>query len=77
MRVKVMGISKLDFVTNDGKTVIGTNLFVAFPDTHVDGMRTERVFVNQNIAMPEMHPGVEADLAFTMRGKIEAVMLAK
>jgi hypothetical protein len=77
MRTKILGISKLNFVTNDGKTVTGTNLFIAFPDANVEGMRVDRVFVNQNISIPEIHPGVEADIFFNMRGKVEAVTLAK
>lgn len=45
MLVKVHGVRKLDFKTDDGKEIKGTNIFVTYPVEHVEGETVDKVFI--------------------------------
>lgn len=74
MNVKVLGTQSMNFKTSEGTEVKGLNLFVAFKDKAVNGMKAERFFINANIECPEIKPGDTIDVNFNYRGKIESII---
>ena len=74
MEVNVLGKQSMDFKTSTGDAIKGLNLFVAFEEKGVDGMKTERLFVNGNVQCPDIQPGDTIDINFNYRGKIESII---
>ena len=72
-----MGKMELDFKAADGKAIKGTNLYIAFSSSNVEGLKTDKVFVKPEIQMPTVNIGDELDLSFDMNGKIDKVALVK
>lgn len=74
MQAKLLGIMKVNFTNNQNESVQGTNLFVAFQDENVEGLRAEKFFLKDNIALPkETKINDVIDIVFNFKGKIEAI----
>lgn len=74
MLVNVIGIQRLDFDTNDGGHIEGTNLFCAYKDDNVEGMKAERFFVKKEIELPkQIQAGDKLNIFFNQKGRVEAV----
>jgi hypothetical protein len=74
MLVDLKGFQKINFTNNNGETIIGTNIFVAFKDENVDGLRTEKFFLRDGIALPkETKLNDTIDISFNHKGKIEMI----
>lgn len=72
MQVQLVGVQKIDFTNNGGERVNGLNLFVAFPDENVDGLRTEKFFLKEGIALPkDTKLNDTINIAFNHKGKAE------
>lgn len=69
MNVQLVGKQPINFTT-DGKTVSGTNLFCAFQDNNVEGLRTERFFVSNDISIPDVKLNSTISIEFNFKGKI-------
>lgn len=74
MQAKLLGVMKVNFTNNQNEAVQGTNLFVAFQDENVEGLRTEKFFLKDSIALPkETKINDVIDIVFNFKGKIEAI----
>ena len=73
MQVKLVGIQQVNFTNNNGETINGTNIFCAFKDENVDGLRTEKFFHRPEITLPECKINDALDISFNMKGKVEAI----
>ena len=74
MNVTVMGVQKLDFVNGNGERIRGLNLYVAFPDENVDGLKTNKFFINDGLVLPkDMKLNDQVTVQFNYKGKIEAI----
>lgn len=74
MQAKLLGVMKVNFTNNQNESVQGTNLFVAFQDENVEGLRAEKFFLKDAIALPkETKINDVIDIVFNFKGKIEAV----
>lgn len=74
MQAKLLGVMKVNFTNNQNESVQGTNLFVAFQDEKVEGLRAEKFFLKDNIALPkETKINDVIDIVFNFKGKIEAI----
>lgn len=74
MKVKLLGSMPINFRNNQGENISGTTIFVAFNDENVDGLRTEKFFLKENISLPEnIKINDNLDIAFNHRGKIEMI----
>ena len=49
MQVKLIGVQHVNFTNNNGETINGTNIFCAFKDENVEGLRTEKFFLDQRL----------------------------
>lgn len=74
MKAKVLGKRPLDFSTNDGKRVQGTQIFVAYKDTNpkseTEGELTEKLFipVDSDVQIPRFNYGEEYDFVYETVG---------
>ena len=41
------------FTNKDGEQIVGMNIFVAFKDENVHGLRAEKFFLKEGISLPE------------------------
>lgn len=74
MQAQLIGVQKINFTNNSGEKINGLNLFVAFPDENVEGLRTEKFFLKEGIVLPkDTKLNDTINLAFNHKGKIEAV----
>ena len=53
MQVKLVGVQHVNFTNNRGETINGTNIFCAFNDENVEGLRTEKFFLRPEIKLPD------------------------
>lgn len=76
MQVKLVGIQPVNFTNSNGNTISGINIFCAFKDENVEGLRTEKFFLKEGIKLPECKLNDTLDIAFNMKGKVEMVYKA-
>lgn len=77
MQVKTIGVQPYSFINANGEQIEGTNLFVAFKDENVQGMRTEKFSVKPEIALPEQTKINDVlEISFNHKGKIESITKA-
>lgn len=74
MQVNLIGVQSISFTNTSGETINGTNIFVAFKDEHVKGLRTEKFFLKEHITLPkDTKLNDSLDLAFNHKGRVEMV----
>lgn len=73
MQVKLVGVQRVNFTNNNGETINGINIFCAFKDENVEGLRTEKFFIKPEIKLPELKLNESLNLSFNMKGKVEAI----
>lgn len=74
MVVDVLGFQNLDFEGQNGQRVKGINLFTAFVDEGVTGMRTDRFFLRDGLALPkDFKVNDEVTLYFDRKGRVEKI----
>ncbi len=74
MQVQLVGVQQINFTNGNGEKINGKNLFVAFRDENVEGLRTEKFFLKEGIALPKdtkLNDTIE--ISFNHKGKIEMV----
>ena len=76
MRVKLVGVQYVNFTNNNGETINGTNIFCAFEDENVEGLRTEKFFIKPEIKLSDCKINDTIDISFNMKGKIEMIFKA-
>ena len=74
MKVQLVGIMGVNFTNNSGEVINGTNIFVAFHDESVEGLRTEKFFVKADISLPkDTKINDMLEVSFNHKGKIEMI----
>ena len=74
MQVKLLGYSKVDFTSDRGDRIEGSNLYISFNENHVVGQKCDRVYVKAGIELPEqLKIGDTLNLFFNNKGKVEAI----
>lgn len=74
MKAKLVGVQGIHFTNSNGEEVNGTNIFCAFQDETVDGLRTEKFFLKDGITLPkDTKLNDTIDITFNMKGKVEAI----
>lgn len=74
MQAKLIGVMGVDFTNANGEQIQGTNIFMAFKDENVQGLRTEKFFLKNDLTLPEQTKINDTlELSFNYKGKIEFV----
>ena len=74
MYVRVLGIQPVNFTNNNGEKVEGKNIFTAFQDENVEGLRTEKFFVKAGIPLPkDIKVNGMIDIVFNHKGRVEHI----
>lgn len=73
MQVKLVGVQHVNFTNNSGEIINGINIFCAFKDENVEGLRTEKFFIKPEIELPECKINDVIDISFNMKGKVEMI----
>lgn len=74
MKARVIGKRPLDFPTDDGKRVQGTQIFVAYkdpnPKSEAEGELTEKIFIpsTSDVQIPRFNYGEEYDFVYETVG---------
>lgn len=74
MKSQLIGIQNIQFSNSNNEEIKGTNIFVAFKDENVQGLRTEKFFLKEGIVLPKdtkLNDTIE--LSFNHKGKIEMI----
>lgn len=72
----ILGKQTLDFTTKDGQNIKGVNLYVGYKDQNTEGLKADKVFVRDGIAIPaEMKMNDKVQISFDNRGKVEQISL--
>ncbi len=51
MIATVVGQRRLDFTDKDGKRVVGMQVFVVYPEDGVDGSKSDKVFISDDLGV--------------------------
>ena len=73
---ELLGFRHLDFSTDDGSSVKGDQLFVAFAEDGVTGRMADKLFIRDGIALPALTPGMMLDISFNRKGRVISVKAA-
>lgn len=74
MQAKLLGFMGVDFTNKDGEQIVGMNIFAAFKDENVHGLRTEKFFLKEGISLPEQVKIYDTlEISFNYKGKIESI----
>lgn len=74
MQAKLLGFMGVDFTNKDGEQIVGMNIFAAFKDENVHGLRTEKIFLKEGISLPEqVKINDTLEISFNYKGKIESI----
>ena len=75
MRVCVRGIRELDFKTENGDEVKGTQVFYSHPEEGVIGEKTDKLFIRKGSLQlpPELAPGKYLDIFCDTKGRLEYI----
>jgi hypothetical protein len=74
MQAKLLGFMGVDFTNKDGEQIVGMNIFAAFKDENVHGLRTEKFFLKEDISLPEqVKINDTLEISFNYKGKIESI----
>lgn len=75
MKVTLMGKKAIDFTAADGRTIKGSNIYIAYPAANMDGLLCEKHFIHADkVDDKVLVVGADIDVVFNSRGKIEAVL---
>lgn len=78
MHMRLVGLQPVNFTTDDGKHINGTNCYVLYESQNVEGLKADRIFINTNIELPSgIKPNDLLDVRYGMRNKIESISIAK
>ena len=78
MIVNVVGIRRnFSFKTPDGNSISGSNLYVQHPQEGVEGLLTEKFFLNDKFDISVIKPPCEIEIFFNRYGKIDTFRLHK
>lgn len=76
MKVKLVGVRKLDFNTDDGKNMKGTQLFFTYADDGITGMATDKKFIQRDEVF-QINPfdfiNKDIDIEFGRKDKVTCV----
>lgn len=74
MKAILRGVGELNFTSQNGNHVEGTNLYISFQDKNVNGEKCERVFASAEISFPDnIKIGDTVNLWFNHKGKLEGI----
>ena len=74
MQAKLLGFMGVDFTNKDGEQIVGMNIFAAFKDENVHGLRTEKFFLKEGISLPEqVKINDTLEISCNYKGKIESI----
>lgn len=77
MKAKLLGVQKVGFTNNNGEVISGVNIFVAFPEENVDGVRTEKYWLKDGINLPkDTKLNDVIDISFDRKAKVEMIFKA-
>lgn len=74
MQARLLGVMNVNFTNNNGEVITGRNIFCSFADSNVQGVRTEKFFLNSNISLPENTKiNDNLNICFNYKGRIESI----
>lgn len=78
MRGRLEGVQSIRFTNNTGEEISGMNIYVAFQDENVEGLKTEKFFLKSNISLPkDTKINDMLEISFNYKGKIESIQKAQ
>lgn len=72
MIFRVLGRREVSFVSKDGAKIEGTQVFVSYDDTHVQGVATDRLFFSPRHNPSSIMVGDDLEVYYNRFGKIES-----
>lgn len=74
MRATVFGVQPVDFVSPEGNQIVGKNIYVGFNNKYVDGLKTNKYFVNSTAdGYSDLVPEIDISIDFNEKGKVESI----
>jgi hypothetical protein len=74
MLTNIHGFRYLDFVSDEGTSIKGLQLFVSYEDSSVTGQITDKLFIPAEVEKPSnLKVGDTIDVSYNRRGKVIAV----
>ena len=77
MQMKLVGISPVNFVNNEGETIKGQRVYVLFKDQNTDGLKADKLFFKDGFELPkDTQLNDMLEVSFNMKGRVEKISKA-
>ena len=74
MEMKLVGTAPVDFVSKDGKRVIGTTAYMLCKSANVSGYKCEKIFIREDKGLPKDSKLNDVfDISFDIKGRLEKI----
>ena len=74
MKVKLLGLQELDFATDRGDKIKGTNIWISYPEKDVTGETAVKCFLSPELlGSTKLSVGLNFNIEFNAKGKIAAI----
>ena len=75
VKATILGKRKVNFTADDGRTIIGTTVWLGFDDeSDVEGMYCEKTFISNAVeAYKDIEVGTDVEVSYNSRGKVVGI----
>lgn len=78
MKVKVVGIQKIDYTNKSGRHVSGVNLHAMYADNRTDGYAVDKFYLASDFPnLDQVTVNSDVDVYFNQYGKVDFLVVAK
>lgn len=78
MKIKVVGIQKIDYTNKAGRHVSGVNLHAMYADKRTDGYAVDKFYLASDFPnLDQVKVNTEVDVYFNQYGKVDFLVVSK
>lgn len=78
MKVKVVGIQKIDYTNKAGRHVSGVNLHAMYTDNRTDGYAVDKFYLASDFPnLDQVKVNADVDVYFNQYGKVDFLVVSK
>ena len=78
MKIKVVGIQKIDYTNKAGRHVSGVNLHAMYADNRTDGYAVDKFYLASDFPnLDQVKVNTDVDVYFNQYGKVDFLVVSK
>lgn len=78
MKIKVVGIQKIDYTNKTGRHITGVNLHAMYQNNRTEGFEVDKFYLASDFPnLEQVKVNSEVDVYFNQYGKVDFLVVAK